>query len=193
LMYGQTEASPRISYHKVEKKDLKIKMIPIGKPIKGGEIFLKDIDNSLIEKTNVEGELIYKGKNIFGGYAEAYDDLNSFEKISELKTGDLAVKNKNKIFFITGRKSRFVKIYGYRLNLDYIEEKINSKNYTVACVGINERIYIFSKEKNLNVRNIVNIPQNAFKVILLKNFPLNNNGKISYSKLIELANQSKVN
>ena len=193
LMYGQTEASPRISYHKVEKKDLKTEMIPIGKPIDGGEIFLKDKNGSLIDKPNIEGELIYKGKNIFGGYAENYNDLISFENISELKTGDLALKNKNEVFFITGRKGRFVKIYGYRINLDYIEEKINSYNNSVACVAVNEKIYVFSKNQNLNFENIVGLPKNSYKIIELKKFPLNNNGKISYSKLIELAYQSKVN
>ena len=53
-----------------------------------------------------------------------YNDLNLFDSISELRTGDLAIKDKNEIFFITGRKSRFIKVYGYRINLDYIEEKI---------------------------------------------------------------------
>ena len=64
---------------------LEQKKIPIGKPIDGGEIFLKDKNGSLIDKPNIEGELIYKGKNIFGGYAENYNDLISFENISELK------------------------------------------------------------------------------------------------------------
>lgn len=186
LMYGQTEASPRISYHKVKKNDVESKMIPIGKPIDGGVILLKDENGSLISKTNIEGELIYKGKNIFGGYAKNYNDLNLFDSISELRTGDLAIKDKNEIFFITGRKSRFIKVYGYRINLDYIEEKINSKHRSIACVAVDEKIYIFSKNKNLNLKDIANIPKKTYKILTLKEFPINNNGKISYGKLVEL-------
>ena len=40
-----------------------------------------DENGSLISKTNIEGELIYKGKNIFGGYAKNYNDLNLFDSI----------------------------------------------------------------------------------------------------------------
>jgi len=186
LMYGQTEASPRISYHEVKKKDLESKMIPIGKPISGGKILLKDESGSLINKANVEGELIYKGKNVFGGYAKSCNELNSFDNISELKTGDLAVKDKNEIFFITGRKSRFIKVYGYRINLDYIEEKINTNQQSIACVAVDEKIYIFCKNKNLNLKDFANIPKKTYKILTLKKFPINNNGKISYGKLIEL-------
>ena len=193
LMYGQTEAAPRISYHKVGKNDLNINDVPIGKVINSGKIYLREKNGSSIETPNTEGELIYKGKNIFGGYAENYNDLSSFENITELETGDLAIKNENDVYFITGRKSRFIKIFGYRLNLDYIEKKINSNNHSVICLGLDEKLYVFTKDKKLNIQNYVNLPKEAFKIINLNNFPLNNNGKVSYKKLSELAVESKIN
>ena len=149
LMYGQTEASPRISYHKVTKEDLDKNNIPIGKAIPEGQIILRSDSDLIIKDQNIEGELIYKGKNIFGGYAKSYEDLNSFDNKLELKTGDIGIKNKDGNFYITGRKNRFVKIYGYRVNLDYLEEKLSSKDSTVACIGINEKIYIFLSKKNV--------------------------------------------
>ena len=167
--------------------------MPIGKVINSGKIYLREKNGSSIETPNTEGELIYKGKNIFGGYAENYNDLSSFENITELETGDLAIKNENDVYFITGRKSRFIKIFGYRLNLDYIEKKINSNNHSVICLGLDEKLYVFTKDKKLNIQNYVNLPKEAFKIINLNNFPLNNNGKVSYKKLSKLAVESKIN
>ena len=184
-MYGQTEASPRISYHKVNNSDLNKGILPIGKPINGGRIYLKSADGSLIDQSNKEGELIYKGKNVFGGYAMKYEDLKSFNNNNELATGDIAKKDENKIFYITGRKGRFIKVYGYRINLDFMEQKLNIKNH-VACVGVNEKIYVFSENKNLNIINYFNIPKNSFRIIFIKKIPLTNNGKVSYNQLIKL-------
>ena len=78
----------------------------------------------LIKNKNVKGNIIYEGKNIFGGYAKSCLDLSSFDNKTELKTGDVGYQDKNGKFFICGRKSRFIKIYGYRLNLDYFSEPI---------------------------------------------------------------------
>jgi long-subunit acyl-CoA synthetase (AMP-forming) len=186
LMYGQTEAGPRISYHKVKKSDLNTGDIPIGKSVPEGKLFLRDNNNLLIKNKNVEGNLIYKGKNIFGGYAKSYLDLNSFDNIIELETGDVGFQDKMEKFYISGRKSRFIKIYGYRLNLDYVEEKLNSIGLNVACIGINEKLYIFSLTSNFKLGNFIDLPKNAYKIILLKEFPLNDNGKISYSSLTKL-------
>ena len=131
-------------------------------------------------------DLTYEGKNIFGGYAKSYLDLNSFDKNIELKTGDVGFQDKVGKFYISGRKSRFIKIYGYRLNLDYVEEKLNSKGLNVACIGVNEKLYIFSLSSNFKLESFIDLPKNAYKLILLKKFPLNDNGKISYSNLIKL-------
>ena len=186
LMYGQTEAGPRISYHKVKKSDLNTNSIPIGKAIPGGKLFLKDNNNLLIKNKNIEGNLVYQGKNIFGGYAKSYLDLNSFNKNIELKTGDIGFQDNTRGFYISGRKSRFVKIYGYRLNLDYVEEKLNSKGLNVACIGVKEKLYIFSLKSNFKLEKYINLPKNSYSHILLKKFPLNDNGKISYNSLIKL-------
>tara|TARA_B100001964_G_scaffold188168_1_gene209411 strand:+ start:282 stop:1682 length:1401 start_codon:yes stop_codon:yes gene_type:complete len=186
LMYGQTEASPRISYHKVTKEDLDKNNIPIGKAIPEGQIILRSDSDLIIKDQNIEGELIYKGKNIFGGYAKSYEDLNSFDNKLELKTGDIGIKNKDGNFYITGRKNRFVKIYGYRVNLDYLEEKLSSKDSTVACIGINEKIYIFLSKKMSKMESIIDLPKNTYSVLVLKKFPLNDNGKISYNDLANM-------
>ena len=59
-MYGQTEASPRISH--LEWKNFFDKITSVGKPLKGYKIFIKKKKDSKI------GEINLKGKNVFLGY-----------------------------------------------------------------------------------------------------------------------------
>ena len=53
---------------------------------------------------NIDGDLIFEGKNIFKGYAESYKNLETLTNFSKLKTGDIAKFDKDGFFFITGRK-----------------------------------------------------------------------------------------
>ena len=90
MMYGQTEASPRISY--LNPKFLKKKLLSIGKAIPGGKINI------------INNEIVYYGKNIYGGYSSDKKDLHNFKKINLLKTGDIGYKDKDGFIYITGRK-----------------------------------------------------------------------------------------
>ncbi len=144
LMYGQTEASPRMSYHLLSKGDQKIDEVPTGKPIPGTKIYLYDSKNKVIKKNNIEGEIVFKGPNIFGGYASNIKDLSSMKKNKYLFTGDIGKFNDKKVLYITGRKSRIIKLYGYRINLDQLESKINDTNNKVACIEKNGKILIFT-------------------------------------------------
>ena len=71
-MYGQTEASPRISY--IEEINLIKYPDSVGRAIPGGKIFIK-------KNKNREGEILYQGKNIFCGYATKRIDLQKIRKI----------------------------------------------------------------------------------------------------------------
>lgn len=67
IMYGQTEASPRIAF--VPPGDAEAWFDTIGRPIPGGELFLVDAAGRPIEEADVEGELVYRGPNVMQGYA----------------------------------------------------------------------------------------------------------------------------
>ena len=73
VMYGQTEASPRMSYLPWAYAQLKIGSIGIAIP--GGHFCLEDEQGNLIEASDTSGELVYKGDNVTLGYAESYRDL----------------------------------------------------------------------------------------------------------------------
>ena len=111
--------------------------------------------------------------------------MDKFTFLNELETGDIGYRNLRGNFFITGRKSRFIKVYGYRLNLDYIEEKINNDETTKLPVLVFKIFYIFSKKIIVDLEKFVILPKDSFKIIIIKEFPLNSNGKISYKELIK--------
>jgi acyl-CoA synthetase (AMP-forming)/AMP-acid ligase II len=187
-MYGQTEASPRISY--LEPKYNFTKIGSIGKPIPKSKMWIINFRGKKINKTNEIGELVFKGKNVCMGYAKNINDLKKPDTNKGLlKTGDLAFVDNDGFFYLTGRKSRVIKIFGNRFSLDEIEERMQKKGMSIACKNKNEVLYIYYEKnvkKNNIIKNITNITeQNKIdcKLILLKRFPRKSNGKIDYQSL----------
>ena len=129
-MYGQTEASPRMSYLKWKNNESKIGSI--GKPLKEGKFFIYDKDKKRIKKNYQVGELVYQGKNVMLGYANNIQDLRKSKKLKLLFTGDLGYKDKDGFYFISGRKNRIIKMNGLRYSLDEIEKELNQIGYNCA-------------------------------------------------------------
>ena len=184
IMYGQTEATARMTYLKYEMVNKKIGSI--GTPIPGGKIILKNNKN----KRDDEGEIIYKGKNVSMGYAEELKDLNKGDlNHGTLSTGDLAKKDKDGYLYIIGRKSRDIKLFGHRVNLDELEKVLYKKGYNCICHGLNNKVTIFFKNKSYDkkILDLLNketkINKICFKLKFITKFPLNVSGKINYKKL----------
>ena len=145
IMYGQTEASPRISYYLLNKTNLESNCI--GKPIKLGKL-------KILGKDRI-GEIIYSGPNIFLGYAKNYLDLiKNTKKISSLRTGDIGYKDTNGYFYTLTRKKRIAKINGLRISLDHIEEILKKQRIIVKCYLVDEKINIYIND--LKKRRIIN-------------------------------------
>lgn len=179
VMYGQTEASPRISY--LNPKFLEKKISSIGKAIPGGKINI------------IKNEIVYYGKNIFGGYSNDKKDLHNFKENNKLRTGDIGYKDKEGFIYITGRKKRITKIYGHRFSLDEIENKVfEDLKIKIACVELNNKIKVFLKKEgdkrtvNSYLKKNLNISDKFFKLIIIQNFPLNLNKKINYKTLLKI-------
>ena len=188
MMYGQTEATARISYVPCEK--VKEKLGTIGNLVEGGKIWLEDDQGNVIKKINQEGELIFSGKNVCLGYSEDYKDLIKGNENNEiLRTGDLAKIDVKGNYFIVGRKKRFSKIFGLRINLDDLEEKLNLKGFDCACSGNDEKIIIFIRESNNStqikdyIKKNFKIQDSGFKLIPVKEIPRTYSGKIDYARL----------
>ena len=178
VMYGQTEASPRISYLPFEKTIEKSDSIGI--PIPGGKLLVSN-----------DGELVYEGPNVFQGYAESYEDLaKGDEHHGLLYTGDLARVDDDGFFYITGRKKRFLKIYGNRIGLDELEQLLFPKFGKVACVGVDDHVTIYTEDAKVSENDLIEyisektkINQIAFTVRKIESLPYTDTGKIQYMKL----------
>jgi acyl-coenzyme A synthetase/AMP-(fatty) acid ligase len=89
VMYGQTEASPRMGYLPAEFSLEKFGSM--GKAIPGGHFVLTDTEGQPITVPDQVGELVYEGENVTLGYAECREDLaKGDERHGTLVTGDMA-------------------------------------------------------------------------------------------------------
>ena len=188
FMYGQTEATARMSY--LSPNDSISRLGSIGIAIPGGEFLLIDNQGNVINQSNETGELVYKGKNVSMGYASAAQDLiKGDENNGILMTGDLALRDDDGFYYIIGRKSRFIKIYGNRVNLDEAEQLLKNITSDVACVGSDEKMIIYITNESLvsEVRSFITtktgINFRAFEVRVIANIPKSSSGKLIYRDL----------
>lgn len=189
VMYGASEATARMGYlppeKAVEKKGA------MGIPIPGGTFHLIDADGQEIKEPLTTGELVYEGRNVTLGYAECVEDLNlGDERQGRLETGDMAQFDADGFYYIVGRKKRFLKIYGNRVNLDEIDRMIKGKfEIEVASAGVDDHMYIFvTDEKNAEpvrefVISMTRLNPAAFKVMIIDSIPKNDSGKTLYQEL----------
>ncbi len=188
VMYGQTEASPRMSYLPSDKAILKNGSIGI--PIPGGRFELFDEFDRKIQDNYIEGELVYYGENVSLGYASSIRDLSkNDDNKGVLKTGDMAKRDHDSFYYIVGRKKRFIKLFGNRINLDETELILKKIVIDCVCAGTDDNmiIYITDVEKKDVVKNYLSkklkINSRGFDVKLITEIPKNSSGKILYHKL----------
>ena len=182
VMYGQTEATARITCFNLRTNQKKIGSV--GLPLNNISIEIKD--QNPVTKI---GRICIKGPSVTTGYISNCSELVSKPITRTLDTGDLGYLDEDGFLFITGRSSRFCKINGKRYNLDVIEQEFNSTN--------SNKINIVSDDNFLFLFTTVPIPKKFYKtigihptlikLILLENIPLKANGKIDYTYLLELA------
>jgi len=188
IMYGQTEATARMSYLPFEHSITKLGSVGVAIP--GGMFSLIDENGNIIKGPKREGELVYKGKNVSMGYAVCSEDLAwGDENNGVLVTGDMAKRDEDGFYYIVGRKKRFIKIYGHRVNLDETERLIKSIIPDCACSGQDDLmdIYITEKDRTKEIRDFISsktgINKAAFNVNVIAEIPINSSGKTIYSKL----------
>ena len=178
VMYGQTEATARISYLPYRLANEKIGSVGIA--ISGGRIWISE-----------ENEICYSGPNVCLGYAHNASDLkNDDENKGILYTGDLGYIE-NGFLYITGRKDREVKINGRRISLEHLEERW--KEYSgrnMACVYLDTTLYLFVEgdypyNTIKQIKKWVPLNSNNIDIRKIKKLPRKENGKVDYLCLKE--------
>ncbi|MBT9471355.1 MAG: AMP-binding protein [Pseudomonadota bacterium] len=194
VMYGQTEAAPRIAYLPPEYADAYPDCIGVAIP--GGELSLLDPSGHPVLDAGPEGELAYRGPNVMMGYALATADLATDETPPLLLTGDIARRNEQGLYQIVGRTSRIVKPFGVRINLDELQEQVRALVPGAVCAGDDGRIVIAcpppasdAEIAELPSRLAVayNLPVFLFHVRAVTEVPLLGNGKTDIQAVLALA------
>ena len=139
VMYGQTEATARLSY--LPPEFVKTKDTSIGKAIPGVEF---KIVNDKGEEISIgeEGELLAKGENIMLGYYKDEKGTNNALKNGWLHTGDMAKVDEEGFYYLVARKKEIIKVGGKRVSPKEIEEVILSIPEVVDCTieGIDDEL-----------------------------------------------------
>lgn len=199
VMYGQCEATARMGY--LSAKDAVRKCGSMGIAIPGGKFHLIDVDGKEIDKPNTTGELVYDGANVTLGYAECGEDLaKGDERHGTLMTGDMARFDNEGFFYIVGRKKRFLKIFGNRVNLDEIDRMIKGHFNVVetACTGVDDHLYIFltdnkyADEVKKYVSETTRLNSSAFEIKIIDEIPKNDAGKVMYRELEKYMKKEKI-
>ncbi|MGE7624072.1 amino acid adenylation domain-containing protein [Viridibacillus sp. NPDC096237] len=205
--YGPTEATVCTTLHEVKQEIVEEQsIIPIGKPIDNSEVYVVSPSNTLCPP-NVIGELYIGGEGVAREYinqdkktttAFISIDLfvNSYKRM--YRTGDLVRLLPNGNLEFWGRKDKQVKLRGYRIELDEIEEVLLKHSEIKDAVALiyknkNDEIVTFYltegntviKEKELKAFLNKQLPDFMVPNYLfqLEKFPLSPSGKIDRKQL----------
>lgn len=184
VMYGQTEATARISY--LPPEYCLDKIGSVGIPIPGCQIQIAEKGNT-IEMPQKTGEIVCKGRNISMGYARERSDLAlGDENKGILYTGDLGYKDNEGFLYIRGRKSRFGKVYGKRIDLAYLEIQLECElQIHAVLLSDDKKIFIYtdsgkwqSAAKYIQLKT--GFPSHVLECKELAGLPRNEYGKVRY-------------
>jgi acyl-coenzyme A synthetase/AMP-(fatty) acid ligase len=189
-MYGQTEATARMSYLPSERAFDKAGSI--GLPIPGASMWIEDEHGNVIEQPGVIGELCFRGPNVSLGYATTYADLAVGDvNLGLLRTGDLASIDADGYFQVVGRFGRFLKIFGVRVSLDAVESLLANQGFQAAAFGnddsLNVCLYGPNADDPKSIRTQLSanlmINESAISVFRVAELPRLSNGKVDYQTL----------
>ncbi|WP_221031408.1 non-ribosomal peptide synthetase [Actomonas aquatica] len=189
VMYGQTEAAPRMAFLPPEQ----VAAHPdcIGQAVPGGELRVENEAGEVIDEDGVAGELVYRGPNVMMGYATARADLARGAEVAELRTGDIAERTRDGLWRIVGRSSRFVKIAGLRVSLDGIESDLREVGVRAKVAGDDRRIVIGVVEPGVPPAGLagvwsrrLGVPARAVRVVALREVPVLANGKTDHAAIL---------
>jgi hypothetical protein len=190
VMYGQTEAGPRMAYlppeHAVAHPHC------IGVPVPGGRIELLDDRGNVLTDPDGLGQLAYSGPNVMMGYAEKAGDLATDNTPARLLTGDIGGRNTAGLFYVAGRTARFVKPFGLRVNLDDLESGLQADLPGARCAGDDQRIVVAVQSESVSasesavakLARSLNLPDFVFHVVAFAEIPTLTGGKIDYGRIV---------
>ena len=186
VMYGQTEATARMACLPPELAATH--PTSIGRAIPGGSLRL---DLEAGDGSEDVGELVYRGPNVMLGYAEGPADLALGRVVTELRTGDLARVDDEGLFEIVGRRHRFVKPFGLRIDLDGVERALRCQGLDAAVAGDDRRLVVATtcvdrRRVLAGVGAHTGLPATVVDVHVVPAVPRLPNGKPDHAEVLRL-------
>ncbi|GAA5171229.1 AMP-binding protein [Amycolatopsis dongchuanensis] len=193
VMYGQTEAGPRMSTMPAEL--LAHKPESVGPAVPGGHLSIRCPDGSETTHPKISGEVVYRGPNVMMGYAVDEAGLALGDQLGGvLATGDLGYLDEDGFLFVTGRLKRMGSVFGNLFSLDDLEQAVRAsapEAGLVAAVPGNDKVVLFAeglgaeacREVSHALADRLHLHASRFDVRPIAAVPLLASGKIDYQAL----------
>jgi len=203
VMYGQTEATARLSY--LEPEMLANKLGSIGRGLASTRLEVLREDGTPVEPGSDEvGEIVASGPNITRGYWRSQEETARFFRNAKLHTGDLARVDRDGFLYIVDRARDFIKSMGNRVSPQEVEETISTHRDVLhaAVVGVPDELlgeaiaaFVVSRangrldEDGLKAYCNERLPNHKVpqRVYVVDSLPMNSFGKVLKEELRKLA------
>ena len=202
-MYGQTEATARLSYLPPER--LADKLGSIGKGLPSTHLEVLKPDGMPVRSGSDEtGEIVATGENIALGYWNDPIETSKYFRNGRLYTGDIARVDADGFIFIIERERELIKSGGNRVSAKEVEDVIAElpEVVEVAVLGVPhevlgeaiEAFVVVTRDAGITPDDVqtycrkrlprFKVPE---RVLFIKNMPHNESGKVMKRKLREMA------
>ena len=132
VMYGQTEATARISC--LEPERWEDKPGSVGRPLDNLKVRIVDEEGNDLPAGQT-GELVVAGPSICSGYLNDPEETSRVFSSGWLRTRDLARQDEEGHLWIEGRKGAFLKMRGTRVSFPEVEARVSAIPGVYECVA----------------------------------------------------------
>lgn len=203
-LYGPTEITCNCTFFEIPEGAFEGEALPIGRPFENERIILLKEDGTTTKEPNVLGEICVVGSALsLGYYNSPVETANAFvlnpdQKAYEekmYKTGDLGFYGEDGLLHFSGRADYQIKYMGHRIELGEIE------NATLSFKGVSRAVCIFEEKRQkiymfcqgdvegdeINIFLRTKLPPFMIPhhIVVVKEMPLTENGKVNRKKLME--------
>ena len=199
--YGPTEATICcISYMYNKPYSISTSIVPIGTPIMNTKILILHSETMQLQPLYTPGEIFILGDCVSNGYVNKNLNNNRFipckyfDGAIGYKSGDYAYYQESGNIMFVGRVDNQVKIHGYRIELQEIDNIIKSlpniKN-SITIVDEKQHLITYYTSTNLITNDDImpllklKLPSYMipYKLLHIDNIPMTLNGKLDFNKL----------
>ncbi len=181
VMYGQTEATARISV--LDPSDLPDHTGSVGRSLPRSRVWMEVGDAEGV------GEIVVSGPQVMLGYAESVADLSGRDELGGvLRTGDLGRVDGSGMISIVGRSMRIAKVFGVRVSLDDIERRLSGVGRVVALqdgdgIGLHVEDGPEAPTDARAVERRLGLPPRSVRIIRIDRIPMTPAGKVDRQAL----------